>query len=308
MEQFLSNFTDHHLAKALKTGKLQFDMGTIKFTVKTSYRNIIPFLRNQYHHVPVCIEEKLSHFTLQLQAPTKLRQYFRRQVVPVNTGFQGLMPLPLHLAPLSLEMGLNLHTALGTYRHLILHAGAVANSKGEAILMPAGSGSGKSTMTAFLMENNYRLLSDEFGIIDMKSGLLKPFPRPVSLKNASIDVVKSFTESDQFSDRFYKTPKGTLAYRRPRQMDLEGRTLDAGCKYILFPKFKVNAPSGGQLKELRTSESILKMIPGSTNYKALGRSGFDALSSVAEQATCYSLEYNSLEDCQSLLRQIGVLS
>ncbi|TXL12561.1 hypothetical protein BMR05_15020 [Methylococcaceae bacterium HT4] len=75
---------------------------------------------------------------------------------------------------------------LNTY--LIIHA-AVIEKSGYAVIMPAPPGSGKSTLTASLIQEGWRLLSDELTIIDVQNACVVPFPRPVSLKNESIDII-----------------------------------------------------------------------------------------------------------------------
>ena len=63
---------------------------------------------------------------------------------------------------------------------VFLHAGAVG-WKGKAIVMPAESFKGKSTLTAELVRQGADYYSDDFAIFD-KQGLLHPFPRPISMR------------------------------------------------------------------------------------------------------------------------------
>src|SRR3546814_1610056 len=65
-------------------------------------------------------------------------------------------------------MGMNLQVALGWRRHLLLHASAVAKD-GRALIMSGESGSGKSTLAALLGEGDWRLMGDEFTLIDPRS-------------------------------------------------------------------------------------------------------------------------------------------
>ena len=60
------------------------------------------------------------------------------------------------------------------------------------MLLPAAPGSGKTTLCAGLSLRGWRLLSDEFGLIRPGTTDLVPVPRPMALKNESIDVIRQF--------------------------------------------------------------------------------------------------------------------
>ena len=53
----------------------------------------------------------------------------------------------------------------------------------RALIMTGESGAGKSTLAALLGERGWRLMGDEFALIDLDDGTIHPFPRAVSLKN-----------------------------------------------------------------------------------------------------------------------------
>ena len=64
---------------------------------------------------------------------------------------------------------------------VFLHAGVVG-WKGKAIVMPADSFQGKSTITAELVRRGASYYSDDFGIID-PNGQVHAFPRTISLRD-----------------------------------------------------------------------------------------------------------------------------
>lgn len=63
---------------------------------------------------------------------------------------------------------------------IFLHAGAVA-WKNQAIIIPARSYSGKSTLVAELVKRGALYYSDDFAVLD-KKGLVHPFHRQISLR------------------------------------------------------------------------------------------------------------------------------
>src|SRR3546814_5884714 len=51
------------------------------------------------------------------------------------------------------------------------------------IFLPGAPGSGKSTLTACLVHNGWRLLSDEIALVSLQDGGLTALARSISLKN-----------------------------------------------------------------------------------------------------------------------------
>ena len=75
--------------------------------------------------------------------------------------------------------------AVGEYAHdlVFMHAGVVG-WKGKAIIVPANSFQGKTTLVAELVRKGATYYSDEFAIFD-KDGLVHPFTRPLSMRTRS---------------------------------------------------------------------------------------------------------------------------
>ena len=238
---------------ALSANKvLNLHLGPFVAQIKSDYPDLAHFLQNTYGFARFSEgTDELFDWHNHLRAPSFLRRYVKPQVIP-NVGFRfPAAPLPRAMAPLALEMGLNISVALQCFRLLVLHAGAVADSKG-GILISAASGGGKSTLTAGLMERGFRLLSDEFGLIDFKNSEAVPYPRPVSLKNQSIDVVNEVVQSGEMSPRLTETPKGDIAYRRARETDVSQDQVKAPVKLVLFPRFIAGAKA--EIKKVVTGK------------------------------------------------------
>lgn len=116
-------------------------------------------------------------------------------VVEINRRDDGLHELYIAGMPLSFyryEWELLLHFKArlveffwrGKTKPLLLHAGAIAkNSRGVLLVGPDGAG--KSTLTLGLVERGFRYLSDEYGIIDLDTGLLRYHPAPHSIRENS---------------------------------------------------------------------------------------------------------------------------
>lgn len=78
------------------------------------------------------------------------------------------------------ESDLKLHVAAGARRRVFVHAGVVG-WKGQAILIPGRSFSGKTTLVAELIRAGATYYSDEYAVLDA-DGLVHPYPRPLSVR------------------------------------------------------------------------------------------------------------------------------
>ena len=123
--------------------------------------------------------------------------------------------LPARQALAVLEWGLNLVIALRMHCYLMLHS-AVLERAGRGLLLPAAPGFGKSTLCAALANRGWRLLSDEFGLIRSGTTDLLPLPRPIALKNESIDVIRAFAPDAYIGPSIPNTRKGTVCWAARR--------------------------------------------------------------------------------------------
>src|SRR3546814_8160307 len=95
------------------------------------------------------------------------RRWFRPSIfITGDHGLADAAPMSLAHGLLAAEMGMNLQMALGWRRHLLLHASSVEKN-GRALVMTGESGSGKSTLAAQLGERGWRLMGDEFALLEM---------------------------------------------------------------------------------------------------------------------------------------------
>ncbi len=73
---------------------------------------------------------------------------------------------------------------------MTVHASAISNGH-KTILFSAAPGSGKSTIAALLQTQGYKIISDDFVPIERSSFKAYPFPIALSVKEGSMDLLKS---------------------------------------------------------------------------------------------------------------------
>ncbi len=242
----------------------------------------------------------IPDFSVRLEAPTLLRRFFRRQVA-INGDYMlpDAVPLPFDQALLAAEMGMNLQMALGWRRHLLLHASAVEKD-GKVLVMTGLSGSGKSTLSALLGRNGWRFMGDEFVLIDPASGEAVPFPRMISLKNEAIAAMQLAAPSARFGPLMKDTPKGDIRHLVPPPGAVAAMDQSAPPALLLFPSFGYP----GAVRELGLGEVFMRMTQASTNYVAMGETGFMAMTRFIKSVPARAIDYQSGEEAVALVDQL----
>jgi hypothetical protein len=87
-----------------------------------------------------------------------------------------------------LESHLQLYVAEAARRRLFVHAGVVG-WRGQAIVIPGRSFSGKTTLVEKLVQAGATYYSDEYAVFDAR-GRVYPFPRPLSIRDETGRLVK----------------------------------------------------------------------------------------------------------------------
>lgn len=221
------------------------------------------------------------------------RRWFRPLCVFEFDGFAPFTPLATGEAFAFLEWGLNWCVTGYCHTLLTIHS-AVLEKDGRVLVMPAPPGSGKSTLCAALMLRGWRLLSDEMALLDPATGEVVPAPRPVSLKNQSIEVVRRLAPDSVMGPVARDTMKGTVAHLRVSPDSLARANVRATPAWIVFPRFERAAPL--QVLPRPKARALVELASNSFNHHVHGRAGFEALAQVVDRCACFDLSYGHLPE------------
>lgn len=256
------------------------------------------------HYAQHSIEEDSGFidFPVEIRLPRNLRRWFHPQVFFYFDNELPFTPLSANQAFPMLEWGLNWCISSHCHRYLTIHS-AVIERNGKAVLLPAPPGSGKSTLCAGLINNGWRLLSDELALIDPVRGDISPVPRPVSLKNASIETIRSFAPQALLGPVVHDTLKGDVAHMRPPRDSVlrEGETARPG--WVIFPRYAAN--ESAYLTRLSKASAFMKLAENAFNYNLHGRSGFETLVRLVDASDCYEFSYSRLEEAIVIFQRLA---
>jgi HprK-related kinase A len=279
------------------------EVGPVAFRVGSAWPGPVRALRRLYAGYPAAARE--ADYTVRLEPAKPWRRWVRPSVrIAGDYVLPDAAPLPLAHGLVAAEMAMNLQMALGERRFLLLHAASVEKD-GRALILTGESGAGKSTLSAMLGERGWRFMGDEFALLEPQTGLLHPFPRPVSLKNEAIAVMAGQVAGDRFGPLMEGTPKGRIRHLRPPAEAIARMLEPARPALIVFPRF-------GQAKDLRPvgpAEAFMRLTQASTNYVALGERGYDALAGLVRACPGAAVDYPdsaaAFELIDLLWREVG---
>lgn len=247
-----------------------------------------------YPDYPRVEPDGFSDFHVRLFTPNPLRRWWRPQVQFAMDGRVPFRPLPLSQAYPLLEWGLNWCITSHMHHYLLIHS-AVVEKNGLGVILPGEPGAGKSTLCAALVLRGWRLLSDEMTVIDLDTLDLIPVVRPVSLKNASIEVIRGFAPEAVISPPALDTLKGTVAHLRVPPESIARMDEPARAGAIVFPRYQpgaVPARAGAETP----GRSLLRIARNTFNYSLLGERAFAALTTVVQGSRCHDLAYADLDE------------
>lgn len=276
-------------------------IGPFSARVRSQLQAIADHLGEMYDNYPVW-NSPFADLHLSVNPPPGFRSLFRKQV---NFRFDDetpFKPLPYNQARPFFEWGLNWCIATTAHQYLMIHAAVVAKNN-RCALIPGRPGAGKSTLCAALVAAGWRLLSDEMALIHFEDGQVWPVPRPVSLKNASIDIIRRRSQDIHIGPSFTDTHKGTVAHMRAPRESVEAMHIPARAAWIVFPGYE----AGAVLSTTAVSpcQATLRLADDSFNFPLLGKEGFELLSDVAFGCDAYELHYSDLDEAIAWFDQLA---
>jgi HprK-related kinase A len=277
--------------------EFRVSVGPVAFRIGSAWKRPIDQLADLYRDYPT---PQIPDYSVRLEAVSLPRRYIRPSLkLGGDYMLPDAAPLPLAQGLLAAEMAMNLQVALGWRRHLLLHASAVEKD-GKALIMTGASGSGKSTLAAMLGCKGWRFMGDEFVLLDLVTGEAVPFPRLISLKNEAIGAMQATALDGRFGPLMRATPKGEIRHLVPARDAIRAMAEPATPTLLLFPSFGFEPA----VREIGPSEVFMRLTQASTNYVALGESGFSTLTRFIKNVPVRAIDYSNGQEAEALVDRL----
>lgn len=245
-----------------------------------------------YSEFPI-IEDSLVDFHVRVKAKSGLSHRLRSHITFTLDREEAFFPFHRSLALPLFEWGMNWCVYGNAHQFEMIHGAAVQRGK-QTLMMPGVSGAGKSTLCAALVSRGWRLLSDELAIWRPGEDVILPLARPISLKNYSIELMKSFAPNETFGPYFGNTAKGALAHMRAPRESVRKMDEPSAPTHIIFPRY--TAGSGPELEAVSKRDAFVRLSEYALNYPVHGKEGFNSLVDMIEKCDCYDFRYSILDD------------
>ncbi len=195
----------------------------------------------------------------------------------------------------------NRATAEASGNHLLLHAGAL-DASGAGVLVPGASGSGKSTLVAGLARAGLGYLTDELTALDLASGKLLPYAKPITIKPGSFAVL-----GDMAPDATGLTgndPREDVWARQEWLVAVgegTGRHIGGPCDpgVVIVPRFDAGAET--RLSPLSDTEAFFALALHTVNLVQHGAVGTAALGELVARCACFALTMSGLDEACRLV-------
>jgi hypothetical protein len=172
---------------------------------------------------------------------------------------------------------------------VLVHAAAAAFA-GTALVLPGPMGAGKSTLVAALVRSGLAYLTDEVVAIDPGSGLIRPYPKYVSLAGdragAAPPAVREYLGDASL------VPPDAL---RPGAAAREPATP----RFVVTPRYEPGATAA--LEPLRPAAALAALAQHTFHLETDAARSLEVLASVVEQSACYQLVSGDVPSATSLL-------
>jgi hypothetical protein len=185
----------------------------------------------------------------------------------------------------------NRSAAAASGAHLLFHAGSL-ETHGTGIVLPGTSGSGKSTLTAGLARAGFGYLTDELTALDLVSGHLLPYAKPITLKRGSFAVLPDLHPDPTVAGAEWQVAVGGSS----------GRYVGRPCppSLVVVPRYDADGPTA--LTPLSDTEAFLSLALHAVNLLPHGVAGSAALGRVVAQSSCYALTVSDLDEACALVQ------
>jgi hypothetical protein len=180
--------------------------------------------------------------------------------------------------------------------YLLVHSGAVVSPAGDGVLILGESGSGKTTLVAALVQDGFGYLSDEAAALDLETGLVHPWPRPLGFRRGSRSL-------HRFAQLFAADGEDTEeAHVAIEQIRPGAIATPCRVRQVIDHRYEPGAPT--RLEALSRAGALVRMGSAAPRLRREGTRGLAMLAEVVRGARAHTLLSGDLEQALRAVREL----
>ena len=168
-----------------------------------------------------------------------------------------------------------------------IHAACVAIGD-KAFVLPANSGSGKSTFTCWLVANGFDYISDELTIF-LESGKISAIPRPIQIKHHGVDAIKSLLQD--YSQILVGDFANAISAKALGGQISDGHEWQLSG--LIFPQY--TKKSEFFYNPIDKASVVMQLMGSHVNARNLDSHGFRFMTELARKTPAFRLEYGGFD-------------
>jgi energy-coupling factor transporter ATP-binding protein EcfA2 len=177
--------------------------------------------------------------------------------------------------------------------------GSTLSKKEKSIMLTGDSGSGKSSLSTILMDNNFSLVADDFSPMSIRGNHYN-FPSAISIKEGFYKTANELYKInfESLKEYFVSEIKGNVKYLPP---DNKNKIiLKSSCNMVFNVKFGIDLQN--EIKEVNKGAALNKILPDSwiSNNMVHAKSFINWV----KATNFYDLTYNNDEEIIKMINKI----
>jgi hypothetical protein len=190
--------------------------------------------------------------------------------------------------------------AISTDYAVTCHAGGV-ELDGMGIVFPAHMESGKTTLTAGLVRAGFAYLTDEAVAFDRATGLIEPYPKPLSIDAGSHPLFPELEPppapgDDSVPDAQWQVPPDAI---RPGAVGTP-----CAARLIVFPTYQEGAVTA--IETLAPAAALVELATNTFKFRDDPRRSLETLAEVIRGGESFRLVVGDLHDACRLVSELAV--
>ena len=182
---------------------------------------------------------------------------------------------------------------------ITLHAASL-NYKDKLLIMPALSGKGKSTLSGYLLQDEFSLFSDELSVIKA-DGSITSIPLGVGIKEGSWNIFNKILDKFSSLESYSRYDGQQVKYFIPKKFYLEDKKVKGAI--FIFPSYSRLASN--ILKKIDILEALQKIMQTQYYFSNLQDTlKIEKWLDIITSCEFYILEYNNLSQAKEMIKDI----